>query len=140
MAAPARGQRVGVDIELSDVPDDLLSTDVFTSAELAEIEVSPSHARRLWSRKEAVLKALGIGMVEHLRRIEVSGIEPPSVWSSVDVARRGHAGSRVWWRDVTAFSAHDLPVAVSASRPASISVHEWRIVDVIESLKRMQRS
>ena len=74
--------RVGVDVEeLSDRPDiDALSSAVFSPEELAEVASSSGDAKtrlffRLWTMKEALLKALGTGMYTNPALFEV----PPSM-------------------------------------------------------------
>jgi 4'-phosphopantetheinyl transferase len=71
------GARVGVDLELV-APFDLdLAETICSSNELAALAALPSHDRgraltRLWTRKEAVTKAVGVGVAIDLKTLEVS--------------------------------------------------------------------
>jgi 4'-phosphopantetheinyl transferase len=77
LLAFARGQAVGVDLERVDrrVALDAIAQRHFSSAEaraLARLEPGPRRERflELWTRKEAVLKALGEGLSFGLARVE----------------------------------------------------------------------
>jgi 4'-phosphopantetheinyl transferase len=68
LVALARGPRIGVDVErIRDVEVDELARSAFTSAEADELAALPAgeHVRAffaLWTRKESIVKALGIGI------------------------------------------------------------------------------
>lgn len=73
--AASRRAAVGVDVEAERAEDvsDLYAT-TLSARERREVErVDPAHALffRLWTRKEALLKALGIGLTDRLREIDV---------------------------------------------------------------------
>lgn len=75
--AVADGAAVGVDIELLRPIDDVqsLARLVFSDAELRELELSPDPAKAFlngWTRKEAYVKALGLGLTVPLKEITVS--------------------------------------------------------------------
>jgi 4'-phosphopantetheinyl transferase len=81
LADPACMAHVGIDIEAckSDLDVDAILSMAFTQRERREVQAEADAARRLrafyprWVGKEAVLKAVGIGMAEHLQSI---GIHP----------------------------------------------------------------
>ena len=69
IVAVARGRLVGVDLErLRPIPDALdLARSLFTAAEYDRLRITAVDARsqaflRLWTRKEAIAKALGLGL------------------------------------------------------------------------------
>jgi phosphopantetheine--protein transferase-like protein len=72
VACALSDRRVGVDVERADRPeaDDALAARVCTSAERRQLEHMPAGPRkralnRLWARKEALAKALGVGLAAH---------------------------------------------------------------------------
>ncbi len=70
------GQEIGVDIETMarDVDHTAVSEHYFTTHEIADIRKAADGKRRfleLWTRKEAVLKASGVGIMEDLRVLRV---------------------------------------------------------------------
>ncbi|MFF3202476.1 4'-phosphopantetheinyl transferase family protein [Streptomyces sp. NPDC002962] len=85
--AVCRGGEVGLDVEESHGVMDVDSAArvALSDAELAALYARPAAERqpaflRTWTRKEAVLKALGVGLGVPPRELEVSGPEqPPSV-------------------------------------------------------------
>lgn len=70
---------IGVDIETMarTVDHHAVSKHYFTPAEINVIESAGNHARQrfleFWTRKEAVLKASGVGIMEDLRALRVDG-------------------------------------------------------------------
>jgi 4'-phosphopantetheinyl transferase len=101
---------VGVDIERADRPeaDEQLVARICTPGERRMLELLPEHARRravvrLWARKEAVVKALGVGLAFPLDRLDVSN-------NLASIA--GLPGSEVSVRDVDS-GLDDYVVAVS---------------------------
>ena len=84
LVAVSAGVEVGVDIEAvrADLPGAELAAAVLTDGERAELEASPTvdHAAAFvgcWARKEACLKALGIGL----------GLEPRALYAGVHAQR-----------------------------------------------------
>jgi len=76
-----RGRELGVDVEQVDCKIDFhqVSNQFFTSQEVADIMAQPRHGQHLrffefWTRKEALLKALGRGLSMDLRDLDVSAI------------------------------------------------------------------
>jgi phosphopantetheinyl transferase len=83
VACAVSTRRVGVDVERVDRPeaDDLLAARICTRAELLGLEAAPERGRRaelvrLWARKEALSKALGIGLALPFERVDVGGPRP----------------------------------------------------------------
>jgi 4'-phosphopantetheinyl transferase len=110
--AVAAGERIGIDAEIvrSDVEVENLSRRFFTPAEADEILALPNESRlaaffRCWTRKEAILKALGSGLSASLDRFEVTvradeparliseDGEPGDRWTLVDVGEQGVAAA-----------------------------------------------
>ncbi len=84
LIAVAAGQPVGVDVErLRKGPWALLPRHALTSRELATLDGEQGIERdraflRFWTRKEALLKAAGVGLAVDPREIEVSGPGVPA--------------------------------------------------------------
>ncbi|KUO13814.1 4'-phosphopantetheinyl transferase family protein [Streptomyces sp. DSM 15324] len=77
--AVCRGARVGLDVEEAGTPLDVdaAARTALSARESAALYALPPDARgaaflRIWTRKEAVLKALGVGLRAPLRQLEVS--------------------------------------------------------------------
>lgn len=78
LLAVSTGMDIGVDIEAirPDLPDATLAAGVLTAAELAELEQLPAGQRTevffaCWARKEACMKALGLGLALEPQRLHV---------------------------------------------------------------------
>lgn len=81
MIAVNHGAEVGVDVELARTVSDAmaLAATCFTSGEIRMLQATPAAARDRafligWTRKEAAIKALGLGMSADLQSLEV-GLE-----------------------------------------------------------------
>lgn len=87
------GQEVplGVDLELCEPRSHAFVEDFFTAAEAAAVAGIPPDVRArivasTWTVKEAVLKALRLGLRADTRRVDCVGAAPPGEdWSAVDV-------------------------------------------------------
>ncbi len=84
LAGPGRPSRVGVDLELIEVRDDAFAKNYFTEAERAlqlPLDAAGSADRRsvllttLWSIKEAISKALGLGLHLNTGEVGISALE-----------------------------------------------------------------
>ncbi|MFI5476031.1 4'-phosphopantetheinyl transferase family protein [Streptomyces cacaoi] len=115
--AVCRDGEVGLDVEEShgDMDVDSAARVALSDSELAALYARPAAERqsaflRTWTRKEAVLKALGVGLGVPLRELEVSGPErPPAVLAwPVQLAAR------------PSMSMADL--AVDGAHPAALAV------------------
>ncbi len=120
LAAVGRARAVGVDVERHRPDLDLLAVgrQVFTAGELAVIAAAPPERRhdlffRQWTFKEAVVKAVGIGLSLDLKRFEVVFLgEPRLVSHGVE-----ELGDPADWRLTT------LPVDPGYS--AALAVQLW---------------
>lgn len=121
LVAVAR-QGVGVDVEQlrAEVASWSLPTHALSPAELARVEAAPDPARAfldLWTRKEALLKAIGLGLAVDPRAIELdvngkiaalpSVMGPPVDWTLVALPLEGYVAA----------------VAVRGERPVEIFLY-----------------
>ncbi|TDU87756.1 4'-phosphopantetheinyl transferase [Kribbella voronezhensis] len=122
---------VGVDIEGAAAVDfERVAPMVMTPAELAALRAEPEEQARkavflrCWTRKEAVLKASGIGLMAPLREIDVL----PASSGLVTVSHEAIVGAASWSvQDLPAGSRCVAALAVQAGLPAvEIS---WPAVD-----------
>lgn len=110
LLAVTRGRRVGADIEMPrDVDIGQLALICLTAAEQQYLSTRREDGRpevfyRCWTRKEAVLKACGIGLASSLRELEVA----PGRDAPVEVRHRCKAGPDRW-------IVQDLPGAAGAA-------------------------
>jgi 4'-phosphopantetheinyl transferase len=129
---------VGIDIEL--VRQDLASREIaltnFTKKEAALVAAEATRTQalkffRLWTRKEAVLKAVGCGITQGLDSVDVSQ-EPPTVVSLNGKA--GHPAGPLWLvRDLQRME--NFVGAVAAPVGCwSVCQRELRTGDVVRSL------
>lgn len=76
--ALARGPRIGVDVELiRDIDVGALARSAFSSDEAAQLAALPAGERtaafyRLWTRKESIVKALGVGITDSFAGVSAS--------------------------------------------------------------------
>ncbi|MFE7929551.1 4'-phosphopantetheinyl transferase family protein [Streptomyces sp. NPDC057456] len=118
--AVCRGGEVGLDVEEShgDMDVDSAARVALSTSELAALYARPAAERqpaflRTWTRKEAVLKALGVGLAVPLRELEVSAPErPPAVlaWPG-PLTTRPHMSMT----DLVVDGAHPAAVAVAVA-------------------------
>jgi len=114
----ARGAEIGVDVEhrSTDVDQSAVGGVVFSPSELAAMERRGDDALgtffRLWTRKEAVLKALGVGLggTADARTLEVS--EAPPHWEVIVEGRQ--TGGEWTIRELNLGAAWHANVAVVA--------------------------
>lgn len=116
---PASEGDVGIDIERVDPAFNLagLGTPAATAAERTQLGALPAAEQRgaffrLWTRKEAVAKALGRGAAEFDDGLDLSGLAPAetAAWLTLRVGRRD---CRV--RDLTVAPGYAAAVAVARS-------------------------
>jgi 4'-phosphopantetheinyl transferase len=113
LLAVTRGRRVGADIEVPrDVDVGQLALICLTGAEQQYLSTRREDGRldvfyRCWTRKEAVLKACGVGLSSSLRELEVS----PGQDGPVEVRHQCKAGPDRW-------IVQDLPGPAGQAGPA----------------------
>ena len=78
--APGGDLRVGADLEKIEPRTETFILDYFTPAERQLVAACPAETRSeqvtlVWSAKEAMLKALGVGLRQDTRSVEISNIE-----------------------------------------------------------------
>jgi 4'-phosphopantetheinyl transferase len=130
LVAVADGVPLGVDIEAAEAVDfELVSRLVMTPAELAALRSAAGEdARRslflrVWTRKEAVLKAAGIGLVAPLDQIDVQ----PTSAGPVHVTHE----NVVWSvQNVELGTEHQAAVATPADQPVELC---WQHLAVVGS-------
>jgi 4'-phosphopantetheinyl transferase len=122
LVALARGRDLGVDVEahrtMSDVID--IARRFFAPPELEALEAWPEEAReaaffRIWTRKEAVVKALGTGISAGLDAfaVDAGAVDAGAAASGARVAMRGLDGSPEWAR--WAVHTLDMPPGYAAA-------------------------
>jgi 4'-phosphopantetheinyl transferase len=109
LVAVASRREVGVDVEPLRAGTETwsLSSHALTDAERAQLDALPTSRRSeaflwMWTRKEALLKAVGVGLAVDPRLIELEGqtivAAPPELgrardWTLADVPLSGHAAA-----------------------------------------------
>jgi phosphopantetheinyl transferase len=123
LVAVATGREVGVDVEpTAPAPPPAVVAHLLTEREARGVEQQPSGGRdaafaRAWVRKEAVLKAAGVGLAVEPRLVEV-GVEP-GAQRVVSVPGRGH----MTVSDL-AFEGHVAAVAASGTAAVRVRLFE----------------
>lgn len=116
VVAVSAGALVGVDVEhvRREWADDALLSETLSDEELTLVRGLPDpelgffHA---WCRKEAVLKGIGVGLLEHPRRVRVMGHEHDRGWTLT------RTSGGVWF--VRSFDVGRDVCAVATDRPGA---------------------
>jgi 4'-phosphopantetheinyl transferase len=120
--APVAGMALGVDLEAIEPRAQVFVEDFFTPGERRAVARVAGQRRHLavtliWSLKEAVLKALRVGLSWDTRRVDVDlgdDLNDPETWHAASVSVQGVSGSwRAWWR---CLGDQVLTLAVCAQR------------------------
>ncbi|MEU8572516.1 4'-phosphopantetheinyl transferase superfamily protein [Streptomyces asoensis] len=143
--AVCRDGEVGLDVEESG-PGTVVDVDsaarvALSAAELAALRARPAGERqsaflRTWTRKEAVLKALGTGLTVPLRELEVSPPDRPPAVLTWPTPFQPHSRPRMSLADLMVENTHPAAVAValrapSGSRPKDADTEvDGAVVDV----------
>lgn len=134
LLAVADGVPIGVDLEeAAEVDLALVSRMVMTPAELSILRAETDVDRqrqlflRAWTRKEAVLKAAGIGLVAPLGEIDVQ----PAADGPIVVAHESMAAAGEWLvQDVALGTTHRAALATPADQPVRLC---WQHLAVVGS-------
>jgi 4'-phosphopantetheinyl transferase len=103
---------VGADLEKVEARTETFILDYFTQAERLLVEKCPPESRAMlvtliWSAKESMLKALGVGLRQDTRMVEVQGLdgvlpgrEEQARWQKLQVAEQLASGNTwaAWWQ------------------------------------------
>jgi 4'-phosphopantetheinyl transferase len=126
LIAIARAREVGVDLECAraDIPVEQVAEVAFSPREAVVLRALPSETRKStffqwWTRKEAYLKARGIGLLDDLRQVAVPA---PRAASTL------HAGSWPNWAEESAWSVEDLSVGPRVAAALAAAGEEWRFM------------
>jgi 4'-phosphopantetheinyl transferase len=130
--AVALERAVGVDVEHAERRTDIaqLAPAVFSDVERASLDALPEADKRarffrLWTLKEAYIKAIGKGLSLPLRSItlELPSGEQPRLRFAPPLTDDGSH----WWLDVhEPRLGHVLAVAVQMAPPVRATIHEWK--------------
>ncbi|MFJ4618054.1 4'-phosphopantetheinyl transferase family protein [Streptomyces sp. NPDC088812] len=127
--AVCRGADVGLDVEdaATAVDVDKVAPRALTGTELAALRARPPAGRpaaflRYWTRKESVLKALGVGLRVPLRRLEVTDPAlPPAV---VSLPEQITTCRELRMADTVVGMTH--PASVSVAGPTEVTLVQHR--------------
>ncbi|NPV86618.1 MAG: 4'-phosphopantetheinyl transferase superfamily protein [Anaerolineae bacterium] len=133
---PSPHVSLGIDLEHIEPRSPGFIQDFFTSSEAKKIQsVSASQqevlANLIWSAKESVLKALGIGLRMDTRQVEVIHLDTTDsknsrdgAWHLMEVHCPSLPGCRVWWQKIEDFV---LTMAVQTHEAATCELIPVRI-------------
>ncbi|MEW6094399.1 MAG: 4'-phosphopantetheinyl transferase superfamily protein [Chloroflexota bacterium] len=123
------GLKIGVDLEKIEPRSKGFVEDYFTTAEKQLVDSFPLGEQQavvtlIWSLKEAMLKALGVGLHRDTRQVEVLAIwdEIPGVWQAAAIGEPGIRNRpwSAWWQrrgdfvmTIAGFTEHAGPSSVS---------------------------
>lgn len=129
LCAVATGRQVGVDVErIKDNLDVLeFARSQFAGEEIAELEAWPEAERReaffrVWTRKEAFLKARGDGLGFGLRKFAVTAGPEPRL---LRVDGEPGAGARWGLADLAVADGYSAALVVERP-PAAVTLRRWR--------------
>lgn len=128
LVAVSRDRELGVDVEFVDRRSDneAIANRFFADREKRALAAAPAEQRRVlffkcWTRKEAVLKALGVGLTVSLDRIEVSPDDDCRLLA-IDI----RLGSPKDWTLVDLVPAERYAAAVAfRDGPAAVETYTW---------------
>lgn len=138
LCAVGYGYEVGVDAEeVSRVRDPVeIAERFFAPAELAALREALPEARadifaRLWTRKEAYLKALGLGLSVELDRFDVA-TRPGWAVPLFPPLRRSH--DPCWLHDLDACAGYAAALAGRGGSPVGVKAWRWPAEDLLARL------
>ncbi len=131
--ASGPGLRVGADLEKIEPRTETFILDYFTPAECQLVEAASAESRAvlvtlIWSAKEAMLKALGVGLRWDTRMVEVRAVDDilqtsrmDGKWQEIQVGETKAAG-RLWAAGGSAVSSSSSPWQASPPRRQAYSL------------------
>jgi 4'-phosphopantetheinyl transferase len=129
--AVTRLDRVGVDVEeaRSRVDMDAVARRILSDPERAEFDRLSATMRSawlysVWTKKEAFVKAMGVGMAMPFQEVETTG-----VWrnrSESPFLRRDGRESATWWSESFVPAAGYVGAVATLGTPSSVS-YRWEI-------------
>ncbi|MGA4847508.1 4'-phosphopantetheinyl transferase family protein [Streptomyces sp. G5(2025)] len=127
-----RSADVGLDVEPVDTAVDVagLAPTVLGDSEIAALDSVPPHDRtraflRYWTRKEAVAKALGIGIFTTLRRLEMTAPDAPAAIAAWP--ERPDTASRVQVIDLRPPLGGDYCACLAVADASPVAVEQHRV-------------
>jgi len=118
---------IGVDVEIIEPRSRALVEDFFVDEEVATVDAAEEPdvvANTIWSAKEAVLKALHLGLSVDTRRVRCRVPVAAATWQEIDVVCEveGAGHPRCW-----CLRRDDLVVTLAVATPLRIDMHEHTI-------------
>jgi 4'-phosphopantetheinyl transferase len=126
--------KIGADLEKIEPRAGNFAEDYFTQAEQRLVGSHPVEIRAIlttliWSAKEAMLKALGVGLRWDTRQVEISAVNgldaPPGEWQKIQVVTRPE--DRHWSARWQRRGDFILTLAGSSSKPANLRIVEKKL-------------
>jgi 4'-phosphopantetheinyl transferase len=129
LCALARHRELGVDLEYLERPSDFdsLAAHFFAPREVGALRSLPEERRveaffNCWTRKEAVLKAVGVGLSMPLNRLEVTLV--PQDPARVLIFEGDTSAAQSWWLE--SFEPATSYIGALASHGSPLEVVPWR--------------
>ena len=133
--------RVGVDLEKVEARTETFVLDYFTSAERHLVDKFPVDSRvmlvtLIWSAKESMLKALGVGLRRDTRTVEVQGMDSNSptgndhsTWQKIQVGEQpaSQRAWAAWWQHRGSFVLTLAGFAVTPAEILSVQLVEHQV-------------
>ena len=139
--APGLGLQVGADLEIVEARTEMFVLDYFTPAERDLVDNYTAETRALvvtliWSAKESMLKALGVGLRRDTRTVEVQGMDSNSptgndhsTWQKIQVGEQpaSQRAWAAWWQHRGSFVLTLAGFAVTPAEILSIQLVEHQV-------------
>ena len=139
--APGLELQVGADLEKVEARTETFILDYFTSTERQLVEKCPPESRAMlvtliWSAKESMLKAMGVGLRRDTRMVEVQALAgdlqvrtEPAQWQTLQVAEQSDDGKTwaAWWQRRDPYVLTLAACAASSTAIPSIQLLEQQV-------------